>query len=122
MKTHKDYNIDDLVARFSKAVKMQWQEMQLGNAKQGNHFAKIYINSFKTITKEFGDSGREKLASLLSDPDDCVKEMTAAFLLKYKHQESYEILSQLASKGGFIGLGAGECLKRWDEGQWKLDS
>ena len=114
--------LDALCRKYSDSIKHQSKEIEIGNATRGNYYAKKYIKAFQEIVKLYGDQGREELSKFLRDPDDEVKEMTAAFLLKYKHKKSMGVLIELAKQNNLIGFEAGECIKRWEEGQWSLDA
>jgi hypothetical protein len=91
------------------------------NPKAGNKAAKKYIEAFKSIVNNYGDVGRESLSKELQNKDDNVKLMTAAFLLRYKHNESMRILNELVKQDNLLGFSAGETIKRWNEGLWSLD-
>lgn len=113
--------IEKLVATFAQNVIKQNSCIKEGNPFEGNRAAKKYIKAFKDLTDQYGDEGREALAGLLRDSDEGVKAMTAAFLLRYKPEEAKTVLSDVAAGKGFIAFGAGESLKRWEEGTWQLD-
>jgi hypothetical protein len=113
--------IEKLVVTFAENVIKQNSCIKEGNSSEGNKAAKKYIKAFKDLTGQFDDEGREALAGLLQDPDEGVKAMTAAFLLRYKTEEAKKVLSDIAAGKGGVAFGAGEILKRWEEGTWQLD-
>jgi len=113
---------DKMVKEFAKSVQLQYEAIMQGNAKEGNKHADKYMRCFKELVERYGDSGREKLSSLLDHSDDRVKAMAAAYLLRYKTSKSLQILERIAKEGKFIiSTGAELTIKRWKEGNWHLD-
>lgn len=110
-----------LVEKFEENVLKQNSCIRDSNPTEGNKAAKKYIKAFKDLIDQFGDEGRDKLAELLKNPDEGVRAMAAAFLMRYKTLESKKVLSEIAAGKGFVAFGAGETLKRWQEGTWALD-
>ncbi|NLT69052.1 MAG: DUF2019 domain-containing protein [Acidobacteria bacterium] len=110
-----------LVTMFAENVIKQNAYIKEGNSSEGNKAAKKYVKAFKEITGRFGDEGREALVELLKNPDEGVRAMAAAFLLRYKTEEAKRVLSEIATGKGFAAFGASETLKRWQEGTWALD-
>lgn len=113
-------SIENLVQAFSENVAAQTDAIRAGDPKTGNKHAKKYIQAFERL-RALGDEGREGLVPLLTTGRDDVRAMTAAFLLRHKHNSARRVLEELANGTGFVAFSAGETLKRWDEGTWALD-
>lgn len=109
-----------LVQEFADNVAAQSDAIQRGDHKAGNRYAKRYINAFQEI-RSLGNEGRDALSELMHTGRDDVKGMTAAFLLRYKTKEAYEVLRNLALGEGLVAFSASESIARWDEGSWQLD-
>lgn len=113
--------LEKLVTVFAENVAKQNSCIKDGNPSEGNKAAKKYIKAFKDLTSEFGDEGREALSQLLKNSDEGVRAMAAAFLLRFKTDEAKKVLTEISKGNGFAAFGAGETLKRWQEGVWSLD-
>jgi hypothetical protein len=113
--------IEKFVEVFKENVIKQNSAISEGRYTEGNKAAKKYIKAFKSMVEAHGDEGREELSKLLSDKDDGVRAMAAAFLLRYKTAEAEAVLTEISAGSGMISFGAGETLKRWAEGTWSLD-
>lgn len=114
-------SMEKLVKTFAENVAKQNACIQEGNSVEGNKAAKKYIKAFRDIIAQFGDEGRDALTTLFFSQDDGIRAMAAAFLLRYKTEESKKILSEISTGNDFVSFGAGETLKRWNEGVWALD-
>jgi len=112
---------EQLINKFAENIIKQNQYIENGNSREGNICAKKYISAFKTLVDLFGDEGRESLSRLFNHDNEGVRQMTAAFLLKYKTNEAKKVLEELVKRKGLISFNASETLKRWEEGTWSLD-
>jgi hypothetical protein len=72
--------------------------------------------------RAFGDAGRDAMMLLLRHPRADVRVNTACYLLTYRTKESLEVLRKEAAGEGFLAFGASQAIKRWEEGNWHLDS
>ena len=86
----------------------------------GNEHARRYIRALGKL-REIGDTGRDALGVLLNDIRPDVRVATAAFLLRYKHEQAMGVLREAAKGKGMVSFEAGEAIKRWNEGAWQLD-
>jgi len=110
-----------LVEEFAACVVAQTEQIERGDSRLGNVYAKRYLRAFNDLRRR-GDAGRDALAVLLDDPRMDVREMAAAFLLRHRYRQCRELLEEIASgPPSLFALGAAECLARWDEGSWQLD-
>lgn len=112
--------IEKLIEEIIVNVSAQTDAIRNGNSKDGNKYAKKYIQAFKTLLK-YGNEGRDALIPLMGYSRDDVRVMAASFLLKYKHDKATKVLQELSKGEGFISFSAKESLKRWSEGTWQLD-
>jgi hypothetical protein len=112
--------VDKLVRAFAENVIAQVEALQRGDARTGNKHAKLYIRAFQSL-RSLGDEGRDALVPLLSEDRDEVRAMTAAFLLRHRHEEARKVLELLSRSNSRAAFSASETLKRWDEGAWQLD-
>jgi len=115
----REEKIEKLVEAVEKNIVKQTEALEKG--KHGNQYAKKTIKAFNELKKMPKNVGREKLSKLLSHERADVRSTVAAFLLRYKHEESMKVLKELARKDNFQGFAASECIKRWEEGAWQLD-
>ena len=111
---------EKLVAKFAENVVAQGEAIWRGDAKTGNGHARRYIAAWMKLVSA-GDAGRDAMVPLLAHPHPEVRSMAAAFLLRYRHREARAVLEEVARGRGLAAFGAGECLKRWEEGAWALD-
>jgi len=115
------YQIDRLVNEFAENVAVQTDALRNGDSKNGNKHAKLYIRAFEAL-RSLGDEGRNALIPLMvKGTRDDVRAMTAAFLLRHRHEEARYVLEEIAQGKGFASFSAAETLKRWDENTWQLD-
>ena len=112
--------ISKLVQKFSENVSAQAEAMRLGEFKNGNLYAKRYIQAFQSL-RALGDEGRDGLVPLMFEGSAEVRAMAAAFLLRYQHDEARRVLQDLAGGTERVAAAAKETLMRWDEGSWQLD-
>lgn len=119
--------ISGLVRVFEENVAAQKECIGRGDASAGNRHAKKYIKAFEAL-RALGDEGRDALVPLMRDGKDDVRAMTAAYLLRYKHDEARRVLEELARGSGFVAFTAGQTLQRWaeftaeqDRALWPLD-
>jgi hypothetical protein len=113
--------LEILVEVFAANVMDQSEFIELGDSVKGNKAAKKYIKAFKEIVDEFSDSGRDALSVNLHHENANVRVMTAAFLLRFKHVESIDVLINESKKDDLVGFSARQTLKRWKDGTWGLD-
>ena len=111
---------DKLVRVFRDGVVAQNEAMRRGDSTAGNKHAKRYIGAFNAL-RAMGDEGRDALVPLMFEGADDVRAMAAAFLLRHRHQDARRVLEEISRGEGMVSFGAGECLKRWEEGVWGLD-
>ncbi len=111
---------EKLVREFADNVMAQTDSIKRGDAKTGNRCARRYIKAFEDL-RALGNEGRDALAPLMFSDRDDVRLMAATFLLRHRHQEARSVLEELATVKGFVGLGASQALKRWEEGTWHID-
>lgn len=112
--------LEGLVASFAHHTRAQTAAMLGGDAKAGNKHAKQRNAAFKKLCTH-GNAGRDALAGLLTHPNEDVRTMAAAYLLRYRTAEARAVLEEAARGQGLIAFEAGETLKRWEEGTWALD-
>jgi triphosphoribosyl-dephospho-CoA synthetase len=106
--------IDKLISTFAENVIKQEECMKEGDYKNGNKYAKKYINSWKKIA-EIGDEAKEKMTELMNHSVDSVRSMAATFLLEYKTNLAIRVLKEISKRNDSIGFGAKEVLNRWEK-------
>ena len=112
--------IDQYVERFANAVMAQNSAISVGNHRAGNIQAGRYAAMFNKLC-EYGDKGKDRLATLFDHSDVGVREMAAVFLLRHRTDEALSILREIADGEGLVAFGASEAIKRWEEGSWNLE-
>ena len=112
-------SIPVLVEEFTQHVQGQREAMRRGELAVGNKHADGYIAAWHILRDQYGDAGRDGLATLLRHPNTDVRAMAAAYLLRYKTEEATRVLEEAKAAGHF---GAEQTLERWREGTWNLDS
>jgi hypothetical protein len=112
--------LEALVRQFAENVAAQTDAIFTPGADPEDKHGDLYIAAFKEL-RTYGDMGREALATLFTHPRADVRTAAAAFLLRYRTAEAKAILEEVAKGEGFIAFGAGQALKRWEEGTWALD-
>lgn len=112
--------LEKLTREFAESTAAQTEAIREGDAKTGNRHAKRRIRAFKVL-RSLGDEGRDALLPLLQHARADVRGMAAAYLLRYRTAEARAVLQELATGKGVAAFGAGETLKRWEEGTWALD-
>lgn len=90
-------------------------------APEGNRHAEDCLVAFLQLTQRFGDRGREALARLFTHSWPRVRVVAAAFLLRYKHAEAMQLLEEMSTLPGMVGLGAERSIYNWNNGYWELD-
>ena len=108
------------VRQFEESCVAQISAIKEGNIELGNKHAKRYGRAFEAL-RALGDPGRDALVPLMRHPQPEVREMAAVCLLRYRHAEARTVLQELSKGEGLVAFGAGQALKRWDEGTWQLD-
>lgn len=112
---------EEIVASFVTGVIGQKEAIAAGDTRLGNMFANQRFRAWDKL-RAYGDEGREALVKLLDDERVDVREMAAAYLLRYRTAQATKILQKIATTGeGLAALGAQQCLRRWEEGTWELD-
>jgi len=112
---------DKLINIFVDNVIKQYEAIwEKGDSKIGNKCAKKRINAWDEICR-IGDYAKEQFAVLLIHEDVRVRSSAACFLLKYKHKEAKKALVEISKGDDITAFEAGQCLKRWKEGEWHLD-
>jgi hypothetical protein len=112
--------VEKLVKQFADSVRAQNQAIMEANHKLGNKYANKYLDCFRKLSK-IGIEGKEALVTLFDHEDLGVRTAAAAFLLNYKTEEALEILREISKGEGLIPFEASEAIKRWEEGNWKLE-
>jgi hypothetical protein len=113
-------NLDELVTEFADCVAAQNEAIANRDPNTGNKYAKRYIAAFEKLRRQ-GDSGRNALATLLSDSRPDVRVMAAAYLLRHSGNRARAVLEAEAKGTGIVAFGAAQALQRWNEGTWALD-
>ncbi len=111
---------DELVREFSDHVAAQTDAIGAGDPQSGNRHARRYIRAFESL-RALGNEGRDALVPLMFTGRDDVRAMAAAFLLRHRTEDARRVLEELGRGKGLTAFGAGEALKRWEEGVWALD-
>jgi hypothetical protein len=109
-----------LTSEFAETVIAQNEAILNGDAAKGNRHARKRRDLFNAV-RALGDPGRDALCALLQHDRPDVRAMAACYLLRYRHAESMAVLREVSRMPGLAGFGAGECIKRWEEGAWELD-
>ncbi|QSQ25338.1 DUF2019 domain-containing protein [Pyxidicoccus parkwayensis] len=112
--------LEAFVKQSAENVEGQTDAVFTPGADPEDKHGELCIASFKEL-RTYGDMGREALATLSTHPRADVRTAAAAFLLRYRTTEAKAILEEVAKGEGFITFGAGQALKRWEEGTWALD-
>jgi hypothetical protein len=112
--------LEELTAEFAAGVVAQNEAIMEGDARTGNRHARKMLAAFRSLCAH-GDTGREALCALFTHPRPDVRAKAACLMLRYKHQEAMAVLREVSRMPGLAGFGAGECIKRWEEGAWQLD-
>jgi hypothetical protein len=112
--------LEELVAKFSNAVRGQDDALRAHDHERGNRLAKEYVQAFEEL-RRYGNEGRDALAVLLLSEEPSVRVMAASFLLRHKEKEARAVLEEAVREGGMAGFEASQALARWSEGEWNLD-
>ena len=114
--------LDELVEGFASQQIAQDECVSRGDSAAGNRHAAKLIECFDELAV-FGDLGRDALSRLLEHENPSVRCTTAAFLLRYKHEDSMSVLEELAARPelGMVALGAKCSIENWINGEWALD-
>ncbi len=113
-------NLARIVQRFVVSTLAEAKCHRAGNARVGNRHAKKVVAAWQELCS-IGDDGRQALATLLADSRPEVRTSAAVFLLRYCTDDALRVLRAQARERGMLGFGAGEAIKRWNEGVWDLD-
>ncbi|MBN8226050.1 DUF2019 domain-containing protein [Corallococcus macrosporus] len=109
-----------LVEQFAHHVVAQNEALFRDDPRAGNKHARKYIAAVSKLFAS-GDTGREALCVLLKHERMDVRVMAAAFLLRYRTEESKAVLEEAAKGTGLVPFGAQQTLRFWAEGTWSLD-
>jgi hypothetical protein len=120
MAVKSDVALLKLAQKFAREVEHQTEAIRRGDARTGNKHAKGYLDAFKQL-RDSGNPGREALVPLLAHERADVRVMAATFLLRYCTEEALKVLEAAARNDGLAAFGAGQAIKRWNEGKWNLD-
>jgi hypothetical protein len=110
--------LEKLATEFADRVAAQTECLERGE--HGNRHARRMIRIFE-ILRAVGDEGRDALVPLLDSPRRDVRVKVAALLLRHRTERCLAVLREIARGDDMPAFGAGEALKRWDEGTWQLD-
>lgn len=111
-------SIQSLVEDFAKHCLAQREALNRDDVAVANRHADRNSTTWHALIDEYGDAGRDGVASLLRHPSVEVRVLAAAYLLRYKTEEATHVLEEAKVAGHF---GAEQALERWREGTWKLD-
>lgn len=109
-----------LVDRFAECVTMRSAALRRGDSDEANRFVRECVAIFWQLAS-FGNQGRDALAILFMHPLNSVRVASAAWLLRYKHDEAMQVLRAVAEGQDMDAFRAQQCMKRWEEGEWQLD-
>lgn len=112
--------IQKLLTNFSLAAKKHYDAQLLGDWKTANSQAKKFDSAFLELIK-LGEDGRQALLTLIDSDELAVATMAATYSLKYSTEKALSVLARIAKEPGFIGFQAEQSIKRWNEGNWKLE-
>jgi hypothetical protein len=110
--------IPELVDEFAKHCLAQRAALDRDDVAVANRHHHRSIAAWHALIDEYGDAGRDGLATLFRHPSTEVRTSAAAFLLRYKTKEATRVLEEAKAAGNF---GAEQALERWREGAWSLD-
>ncbi len=112
--------IQKLLTSFSLAAKKHFDAQLSGDWKTANSQAKKFDNAFLELIT-LGEDGRKALLNLLDSDELAVATMAATYSLKYSKVKALSVLTRITKESGFIGFQAEQSIKRWNEGNWKLE-
>ena len=116
----REKQINKLVDDFVVSVKKRHSALIKGDSRNANAQTKRYHKLFLAIV-ELGQEAREVLLTQIYNEDDYVATMAAIYSLRYSPEKSFNILSEMAKKPGFVGFEAQMAVKLWESGNWKLN-
>lgn len=109
----------ELVDQFVAHLLAQREAMDRDDVGAGNRHAHRYFAVWHALRDQYGDAGRDGLATLLRHPNIDVRTTAAAYLLRYKTEQATRVLEEAKAAGNFD---AEQTLARWREGgTWDLD-
>ena len=104
---------------FVGAVKNHHQSTTSGDYRNCNKQAdKLHAAARQLL--QGGAVSVDRFTTLLEHDDAAVRGMAAAYLLKDRTEIAVAALKPLARRKDIIGLGATECLKRYDRGELEI--
>lgn len=115
-----DKQINYLIDEFVHAAEEHYRATLAGNSKKTNAQAKRIHKIFQEIIK-FGHDGRMALLVQIHNENAAVAIMAATYSLKFSSEESLAILRRISQQPGWLGFGAEQAIKRWEEGNWHLE-
>ena len=115
-----DKQIGRLISEFVRSAEKHYRATLAGNSKQTNAQAKRIRKVFQEIVKS-GDDARVALLEQIHNENDGIAIMAATYSLKFNPKESLATLRRISQKPGWIGFGAEQAIKRWEEGNWHLE-
>jgi hypothetical protein len=112
--------IDSLIQSFVLYTENHHKATLAGDWREANKNARKRHKIFLNIIR-IGDEAREALFALTKSEIDCIALMAATYSLKYKTEGAIEILKRLSKRNGLVGFEAQQSIKRWEEGNWRLE-
>jgi hypothetical protein len=111
-------SIVELVDGFAKHCLAQREALNRDDIAVANRHHDRSTAAWHALIDEYGDAGRDGLATLFRHPSTEVRVSAAVYLLRYKTKEATRVLEEAKVAGHF---GAEQALERWREGTWQLD-
>lgn len=107
-----------LVRRFAVTAKAHHEALEVMDDVLANRHAAMIAALYAAIADE-GDAGKERLLTLLDDPEDSVAGMAAVYLLRYNRLRCVAVLREIAAGQGLLAFRARVALERWEKGELK---
>ena len=111
-------SIVELVDGFAKHCLAQREALNRDDIAVANRHHDKSTAAWHALIDEYGDAGRDGLATLFRHPSTEVRVSAAEFLLRHKTEEATRVLEEAAAADD---LAAEMTLKNWRNGTWGLD-
>ena len=111
----------DLVESFAAEVEAQDHCMDRGDSASGNAHAQRFVSAARSLL-DGGHDSIEAFTKLLAHANPSVRVMAAAFLLKERTKQAFDVLTVAAAGSGTAAFGAQRALDRYTRGILEIDA
>lgn len=107
-----------LLHRFANAAKAHHSALESMDAERADVHARMLTALHAALLCE-GESGREKLLSLVDSVNPAVAGMAAVYALGLDPERCLTTLRRVAMAPGLLGFRASIAIERWESGEWE---